>query len=72
MNRFTVISTLREPVIGWIDNVNGPIGLMIATGKGVSLVTLAHKDMTPDFMAVDFSIKAMIVAAYQRGIKKYF
>lgn len=57
---------------GWIDNLNGPIGLMVACGKGVSLVTLAHKDMTPDFMAVDYSIKAMIVAAYHRGIEKYF
>jgi len=44
---------------------------MIACGKGVALVTLAQKDMVPDFMAVDVSIKAMIVAAYHRGTHKY-
>jgi len=68
---FTVISSIAEPVLGWIDNVNGPIGLMLACGKGITQVTLAHKDSTPDFMAVDLSIKAMIVAAYHRGIHKY-
>ncbi|XP_027850381.2 fatty acyl-CoA reductase 1-like isoform X2 [Aphis gossypii] len=63
-----VISSIAEPVVGWIDNVNGPIGLMVATGKGVTLVTLAYKDSTPDFMPVDLSIKGMILAAYHRGI----
>lgn len=67
---FTVISTLDEPIPGWIDNLNGPIGLMTACGKGLSLVTLAHKDMKPDFIAVDLSIKAMIIAAYHRGTHK--
>ncbi|XP_026816393.1 putative fatty acyl-CoA reductase CG5065 [Rhopalosiphum maidis] len=62
-----VLSSAAEPVVGWIDNLNGPIGLMVACGKGVSLVTLAHKDSTPDFMPVDLSIKAMILAAYHRG-----
>lgn len=68
---FTVISSITEPIVGWIDNLNGPISLMVACGKGVALVTLAHKDSTPDFMPVDLSIKAMIVAAYHRGIHKY-
>ncbi|XP_050438687.1 putative fatty acyl-CoA reductase CG5065 [Adelges cooleyi] len=63
-----VVSSLRDPISGWIDNLNGPIALMTACGKGVTLVTLAHKNKTPDFIAVDVSIKAMILAAYQRGI----
>lgn len=71
MNGFTVISSIAEPVLGWIDNVNGPIGLMLACGKGITNVTLARNDSTPDFMPVDISIKAMIVAAYHRGIHKY-
>lgn len=69
---FTVVSTIAEPVPGWIDTFNGPIGLMTACGKGVAQVTLANKDTTPDFMPVDLSIKAMIVAAYHRGTHKYF
>lgn len=29
-----VISALEEPFRGWIDNFNGPAGLLIACGKG--------------------------------------
>jgi len=68
---FAVISSIAEPVLGWIDNVNGPVGLMLACGKGITHVMLAHKDSIPDFMPVDVSIKAMIVAAYHRGTHKY-
>jgi hypothetical protein len=44
---------------------------MTACGKGISLVTYADKNITPDFMAVDVSIKAIIVAAYHSGTHKY-
>lgn len=66
-----VISSALEPIAGWIDNFNGPIGLLIAGAKGVTQVVWSHKDVNPDFITVDISIKAMIVAAYHRGIKKY-
>jgi len=65
-----VISSVEEPIVGWIDNINGPVGLMVGCGKGVALVTLAYKDESPDFMPVDIAIKAMIIAAYQRGTHK--
>lgn len=29
-----VIASFKEPVPGWIDNLNGPVGLMLASGKG--------------------------------------
>lgn len=29
-----VISSYREPVAGWVDNINGPTGLIAAAGKG--------------------------------------
>lgn len=51
--------------------MNGPVGLLTACGKGVALVTLGDNNITLDFMAVDLSIKAMIVAAYNRGTHKY-
>lgn len=66
-----VISSAEEPIVGWIDNINGPVGILIACGKGIMHITWAHKDTNPDFMAVDVSIKAMIVAAYYRGINEY-
>ncbi|CAI6356237.1 unnamed protein product [Macrosiphum euphorbiae] len=62
-----VISSVNDPIKGWIDNFNGPIGLMMACGKGVVRVTYTEKSIVPDYMAVDISIKSMIVAAWHRS-----
>lgn len=67
----TVISSLNDPVKGWIDNFNGPIGLMMACGKGIVRVTYGEKSIVPDYMAVDISIKSMIVAAWHRSKSGY-
>uniref|UniRef100_A0A2H8TGL7 Fatty acyl-CoA reductase n=2 Tax=Melanaphis sacchari TaxID=742174 RepID=A0A2H8TGL7_9HEMI len=62
-----VISSLNDPVKGWIDNFNGPIGLMMACGKGIVRITYGEKSIIPDYMAVDVSIKSMIVAAWHKS-----
>lgn len=63
-----VISALDEPMPGWIDNFNGPTGLLLACGIGLLRTTCADPDVVSDFTPVDTSIKAMIVAAWRRGI----
>lgn len=68
---FTVISSLNDPIKGWIDNFNGPIGLMMACGKGIVRITYCDKYIIPDYMAVDISIKSIIVAAWHRATSKY-
>ena len=62
-----MISSWKEPVPGWIDNFNGPIGMIIAGGKGVVRTSLCNPDAVPDYMAVDVAIKGMIVAAWAMG-----
>lgn len=32
-----VISAWKEPIPGWVDNFNGPVGLLIAVGKGIEV-----------------------------------
>lgn len=64
-----VVSSLDEPMPGWIDNFNGPTGLLIACGLGLLRTSYADPNVVSDFTPVDTSIKAMIVAAWQRGIK---
>lgn len=63
-----VVSSLDEPMPGWIDNFNGPTGLLLACGIGLLRTTCADPDVVSDFTPVDTSIKAMIVAAWRRGI----
>ncbi|KAJ6639260.1 putative fatty acyl-CoA reductase [Pseudolycoriella hygida] len=64
-----VISALEEPIPGWIDNFNGPVGLLIACALGILRTTHGDPDIVSDFTPVDTSIKAMIVAAWKRGTK---
>lgn len=30
-----VLSSIREPMAGWVDNLNGPTGIIAAAGKGI-------------------------------------
>lgn len=64
-----VVSTAIEPVQGWLDNFNGPIGLLVGGGKGVLRVVYVDPVVISDFMPVDVAIKAMIIAAWHRGLK---
>ncbi|XP_055297752.1 putative fatty acyl-CoA reductase CG5065 [Sitodiplosis mosellana] len=64
-----VVSSLDEPMPGWIDNFNGPTGLLLACGLGLLRTTYGDPDVVSDFTPVDTSIKAMIVAAWKRGVE---
>ncbi|XP_011705903.1 PREDICTED: putative fatty acyl-CoA reductase CG8306 [Wasmannia auropunctata] len=64
-----VISTLDDPVAGWIDNFNGPIGMLIGGGKGVLRVLWSDPTIISDFAPVDAAIKGIIITAWKRGIK---
>ena len=32
----SVIASHKEPLPGWVDNMNGPTGLLVGAGKGMS------------------------------------
>ncbi|XP_046422619.1 putative fatty acyl-CoA reductase CG5065 isoform X1 [Neodiprion fabricii] len=63
-----VVATLEEPMPGWMDNFNGPVGLMIGGGKGVLKSVYGNPDLIVDFIPVDVAIKSLLVSAWQRGI----
>jgi len=60
-----VISTYNEPVRGWIDNVYGPIGMIVGVGTGV--LHTHHCDVTKiiDLVPVDLVVNALICSAYK-------
>ncbi|CAH0549647.1 unnamed protein product [Brassicogethes aeneus] len=65
-----VISSMKEPVKGWIDNFNGPVGLLMGAGKGIMRSMYVNPDVRADYMPVDLVIKAMILVAWDKGLKK--
>lgn len=60
----SVISTYREPVRGWIDNVYGPIGMMVGAGTGVLHTHLLNLDNVIDMVPVDLVVNAVIASAW--------
>lgn len=64
------MSTIKEPISGWLDNFNGPVGLLMAAGKGFVRILLSDRNALPDYVPVDLAIKAIIVAAWHRAIQK--
>ncbi|KAJ9600160.1 hypothetical protein L9F63_009570, partial [Diploptera punctata] len=60
-----VVNTTEDPFVGWIDNFNGPVGLLVAGAKGVVKVSYGYHDTILDLIPVDLAIKIMIVSAWK-------
>jgi fatty acyl-CoA reductase len=65
-----VTPSLKEPLPGWVDNLNGPIGILAAGGKGVLRSVLCKADYTAEAVPVDFAINAVIAIAWKTAITK--
>ena len=59
-----VTAAWREPLRGWVDNINGPTGLVLACGKGVLRTMLYDGNAAADLIPVDTVINLMISAAW--------
>ncbi len=46
----------REPLAGWIDNLNGVTGILVGTGKGVLRAIKCDPNYTLDLVPVDISV----------------
>ncbi|XP_023938703.1 putative fatty acyl-CoA reductase CG5065 [Bicyclus anynana] len=62
-----VCPSYQEPVAGWVDNLNGPIGLMIGAGKGVIRSMLCDGSLTAQVIPVDLAINAIIAIGMIEG-----
>ena len=58
-----VTPAAKEPLIGWVDSLNGPVGIMIAAGKGVLRSMLLNPNITAEVIPVDTAINAFIIIA---------
>ncbi|XP_055837530.1 putative fatty acyl-CoA reductase CG5065 isoform X2 [Episyrphus balteatus] len=53
-----------EPLPGWVDNLNGPTGLMVGAGKGVIRSILVDKTNLSEVIPVDYAINGLVVIPY--------
>lgn len=61
----TVSPSAFEPVPGWVDNLNGPTGLMVGAAKGVIRSMLIDLNNKSEIIPVDYAINGLITIAYQ-------
>lgn len=60
-----VLSSMEGPLKGWVDNWNGPTGIIAAVGKGIFRTMLCEKEKKADLVPVDIVINLMIVSAWR-------
>jgi fatty acyl-CoA reductase len=58
--------TWKEPFAGWIDNYNGPSGLLVAVGSGFMRTYQCNPDVVADIIPVDVVVNALITAPWYR------
>lgn len=64
---FSVTPSYKEPMPGWVDNLNGPIGLMVGAGKGVIRSMHCYGYYHAEVIPVDIAINSIIVIGYSLG-----
>lgn len=57
--------SVTEPTAGWVDNFNGPVGLMIPIGLGFSRILLGKNTTRLNFVPVDYISNSFIAIMAQ-------
>lgn len=59
-----VLSTYKEPVAGWTDNLYGPSGICSGCVRGVVHVIFGNGNKKANLVPADYCVNAMISAAW--------
>lgn len=59
-----MISTAKEPVAGWINNIYGATGVVMGVGMGILRTMHCNPDMIADLVPADMAINVMIATAW--------
>jgi fatty acyl-CoA reductase len=62
-----VTPAFKDPVAGWVDNLNGPIGLLVGGGKGVIRSMHCKGENEAQVVPVDMAINGLIAIAWRTG-----
>ncbi|KAK9874264.1 hypothetical protein WA026_002617 [Henosepilachna vigintioctopunctata] len=64
-----VISTNKEPIEGWIDNMYGPTGVCAGVSTGLLRVIYCDREKKADLVPVDMCVAALIASAWDTSQK---
>lgn len=65
-----VTPAYKDPLPGWVDSLNGPVGILVGASKGVIRVMLADGNCSGEIIPVDLAINALVTIAYINGTLK--
>ncbi|KAL4660310.1 fatty acyl-CoA reductase 1-like, partial [Arapaima gigas] len=65
-----VVASWQEPFPGWIDNLNGPSGILVAAGKGLLRTMRADNHAVADIIPVDVVINLTITAGWYTAMNR--
>lgn len=63
-----VTSTACEPVVGWIDNFNGPTGVIAGAGTGILRTLHCNPNVIANIVPVDMTVNALICSAWDVAV----
>ncbi|CAL1685291.1 unnamed protein product [Lasius platythorax] len=59
-----VLPSAREPLVGWVDNFHGPIGLTASVFLGIARFIQCGNDILANIVPVDFTVNSLIACAW--------
>ncbi|XP_054280697.1 fatty acyl-CoA reductase wat-like isoform X2 [Macrosteles quadrilineatus] len=64
-----VVATKNEPFPGWIDNLYGPTGVVVATVTGIMRTLHADPDKVADMVPADMVVNGLIATAWKTHLR---
>ncbi|XP_071644754.1 fatty acyl-CoA reductase wat-like [Temnothorax longispinosus] len=60
-----VLSSANEPFVGWMENMFGPLGLIVPSLLGITRFYHYNPDFRADIVPVDFTVNALIASSWE-------
>ena len=57
-----ICPSYQEPMPGWVDSINGPMGVLLGASSGILRTVHGNPKVCPDLIPVDFTVNIIIAA----------
>lgn len=66
-----VMGSWQEPLPGWVNNMYGPIGIIIGTGLGIIHAIYVKMNLITDVVPIDLTANCIIAASWNNCSTNY-